>query len=339
MVYLPTWLHWDQMRQRPQYLLEALAAHGHDVWFTDPGTATTERRGTVRIVPDLRRVPGRQPILYVHFAPARQAFAHFREPVVIYDLLDDLSIYDDGHVPAGERVATHHGPLIREADVVIASSQTLLERHLAERDDIVLVATGVDPERFGSAAGRPADLPAPDPARPLAGYHGAVDDWLDFDLVEQVAGRLPGWRFVLVGPVADRVRSRADRLAAMPNVDLLGERPSDDMPAYVQAFDVAAIWFRVDLLTKAVSPLKLYEALAAGTPVVSTALPVAVAEPAVRVATGAPAFAAALAEAHAGAADPAFAAQARATAAGASWRERVRPLLERLDELGKRRAP
>ncbi len=337
-VYLPTWLTWDEMRQRPQYLLEAFAAHGHPVWFADPRAARPHRRGEVRVVPDLRGVPGRQPIIYAHFAPSRQAFDLFTDPVVVYDVLDDLAIYDDGHLPPAERVASHHPALIREADVVIASSPALVDRHRHERPDLLLVPNGADPARFAAPAPRPADLPL-DPERLLVGYHGAVAEWLDFELIAAVAELRPGWRFVLVGPVRPAARGDAAALRRLGNVSVLGERPSDAMPGYVQAFDVAAIWFRVDRLTEAVSPLKLYECLAAGTPCVSTPLPVAQDEPAVRVAADPAGFVAELEAARADAADEGWRSRAAATAAAASWDRRIEPLLARLDELGRRRAP
>ncbi len=338
-VYLPTWLTWDDMRQRPQYLLEAFAAHGHPVWFADPRAGRPYARGEVQVVPDLRAVPGRQPILYVHFAPSRQAFGHFTDPVVVYDVLDDLAIYDDAHLPTAERVATHHPALMREADLVVASSPALVERHRGERPDLLLVPNGADQRRFATPAARPADLPPPDPERPIVGYHGAVGEWLDYALLTAVAKQRPDWRFVLVGPIRPAAQRAAAALAQLTNVTVLGERPSDAMPGYVQAFDVGAIWFAVDRLTEAVSPLKLYECLAAATPCVSTPLPVAQDEPAVRVAADACGFVAELEAARADAADQAWRARAAATAAAASWERRIEPLLERLEGIGRRRAP
>ncbi len=339
-VYLPTWLGWDSMRQRPQYLLDAFADHGHPVWFVDPRARRAERRGGVEIVPDLRSVPGRHPILYLHFAPLRTEIARFHDPVVVYDILDDLSIYeaDEAGMPAERRYAAHHPGLVRDADAVIVSSPVLADLHRAERADLLVVPNGVDPKMFGTPAPRPADLPPADPDRPLVGYHGALAEWLDYRLIEEVAALLPDWRFAFVGPVRAQAAAAAKPLGALANVTLLGERPSDAMPAYVQAFDVGAIWFTVERLTEAVSPLKLYECLAAGTPCVSTPLPVAVAEPAVRVASDAQGFVAALRAALADREDDATAAVAAAAVAGASWAHRLEPLIRHLDSAGLRRA-
>ncbi len=340
-VYLPTWARWDVMRQRPQYLMAALAAHGHPAYFVDEAAGAARMDGGVHVVPDLGHVPGSDVILYVHFAPLRTAFGRFQSPVVIYDILDDLSIYEPDEVglPPERRVATHHGPLMQSAEIVIASSPALVERHRGERDDILLVPNGVDAARFARPVPRPADLPPAAAGRPLAGYHGAVGEWIDFDLIEAVARRLPQWDFAIVGPVLDRGKDGARRLRGIPNVHLLGERPSDAMPGYVQAFDVGTIPFLVNHLTEAVGPLKLYEYLAAGVPCVSTPLPVAVAEPAVRTAAAPEVFAAAVSSAAAEDDDAGVRAIAAATVAEARWEKRVAPLLERLDARAGRRVP
>ena len=338
-VYLPTWARWDVMRQRPQYLLAAFAAAGHPVYFVDP--REPEARVTaegVRVVPDLTAVPGAGVLLYVHFAPVRTLFDRFDSAAVVYDVLDDLSIYeaDETGVPAERRVAAHHPAVAASADVVIVSSPVLAGRHRGERADLVLVPNGVDHAAFSTAAPRPGDLPE---GRPIAGYHGAVAAWFDFDLLAAVAGLRPDLDFVVVGPVAPEVRRRADEVAAAPNVHFLGERPPAAMPGYVQGFTVGAIWFVVNDLTRAVTPLKLYEYLAAGKPCVSTPLPACREEAAARTAATPDEFAAALDAALAEAADPAYAAAATAAGRSADWSHRLAPVLERLDHLGLRRVP
>jgi hypothetical protein len=125
----------------------------------------------------------------------------------------------------------------------------------------------------------------------------------------------------------------------MANVAVLGERPSDDMPGYVQAFDIGAIWFVLDDLTEAVTPLKLYELMAAGVPAVSTPLPACVAEPLVHTAGDAAGFVAALEQARTEAGDPEFQARARAVGSNAGWVGRIAPLRERLDDAGLLRMP
>lgn len=336
MVYLPTWVRWDQMRQRPQYLLVAFAAAGHPVYFVDPLEPEPRQVDGVRIVPDVAQVPKQGVILYVHFAPMRHMFGLFDDPVVVYDILDDLSIYeaDEVDVPPERRVAAHHPHVMREAQVVIVSNRVLADTHRAERPDLIVVENGVDPARFGRPAPRPADLPE---EGPIVGYHGAVSYWFDFELLEQVASRRPEWRFVLVGPVDPRVKERAEQLAQLPNLVLLGERPSDDMPGYVQGFDVGSIWFQVTPMTRGVTPLKMYEYLAAGKGCVSTPLPACVEEPEVRTASDPEGFVAELEAELAAATDPAVVEARKLAARAHSWSARLEPALQRLRDLGLER--
>ena len=80
--------------------------------------------------------------------------------------------------------------------------------------------------------------------------------WFDFDLVAELARMKPDWTFELVGPVDPRAEAGAERVSELPNVHLTGERPSSEIAAYVQAFDVEIIPWRIDRMVEAVSPLR-----------------------------------------------------------------------------------
>lgn len=335
-VYLPTWLEWSVMRQRPQYLLSAFARAGHSVFFVDPREKAMRLMDGVNLVPTLSDVPGTHVLLYVHFAPLRDLFDRFESPAVVYDLLDDLSIYDadEKGMPEARRVRAHHPLLMESADAVIASSPVLLDRHRSERGDILLVENGVEVERFRVPQPRPPEIP---PGTPVVGYHGAVARWFDLELFREVATANPQWRFAIVGPVAPEIRAAVERVGELANVLLIGEQPSDRIAAFVQAFDVGAIWFQVDTLTEAVSPLKMYEYLAAGIPVVATPLPACVSTPGVRVASSLSEFGTAISQALG---EPgARSGDRQATAREASWDRRLAPLLQRFDALDLRNVP
>ena len=215
------------------------------------------------------------------------------------------------------------------ADVVVASSAVLEARHRPERNDLLLIPNGVDVARWQAPAGRPADLPD---GRPIAGYHGAIASWFDFDLLEAVASAMPEWTFALVGPVLSGAEEPAARLAEMDNVIFVGERSPEAVVGYVQHFDVGLVPFRLDEMTKAVSPLKLFEYLAAGVPVVSTSLPASEASPSAVVADTPERFSEAISRADGR--DQAWRSVATQEVAAASWNKRLLPVLERLDELG-----
>ena len=329
-VYPPTWLRWDEMKQRPQFLLEAFARAGHEVFFVDTAEQGVRRTDHVTIVPSLRHVPGTGPIVYTHFAPMRHVFDRFEDPVIVYDVLDDLSIYDDEEdgLPEARKVRSHHAHVMARADVAIVSNEILFERHSAERSDLIRVENGVDVAAFSASAARPTDLPA----GTVIGYHGMISTWFDFDLLDEAVAVRPEWTFVLVGPADDRIRARLDRSLNAANLLWLGERPSSEMPAYASGFDVGVIWFTVDHMTAGVTPLKMFEYLAAGTPCVSTPLPAASSTRGVRVASDADQMVAAIEAALSDDSD-----HVRRLGASHDWSDRLQPVLDRLDELGRRR--
>lgn len=332
-VYLPTWLQWEVMKQRPQYLLEALAAAGHEVWFVDPRLRTDQTLGDrVHLVRWLKATPRSGVILYTHFAPTQTLIDRYEDHVVIYDLLDDLAIYEPNErgMPAERTVRHHHRPLVEEADVVIASNPILLDRHRAEREDLVLVENGVDLDRFTMTGPVARSLPE----GPVVGFHGALASWIDFELLDAVIRLRPALQFVFVGPVDPLAKREAAELAALPNVHLLPAQPSDRIAEFVRGFGVGILPFVIDEMTEAVTPLKMYEYLASGVPVVATPLPECARHPAVHTASDADSFAAGIDDALEMSREER--AGLRTHSEAADWKQRVVPVLERLDQSGLR---
>jgi glycosyltransferase involved in cell wall biosynthesis len=332
-VYLPTWLEWEVMKQRPQYLLEALAAAGHDVWFIDPRLGEERvARERIHLVPSIASTPRSGVILYTHFAPTQTLIDRFTDTVVVYDLLDDLAIYEPNEegLPVERTVKHHHRPLVEEADIVLASNPVLADRHRTEREDLLLIENGVDIDRFipeGPVAGSL-------PEGRIVGYHGAVAPWFDFELFTAVADLRPNLTFVLVGPIDPETEDRADELSKLPNVTLLPAQSSEKIADYVRGFSVGVLPFVIDEMTEAVTPLKMYEYLACGVPMVATPLPACEREEVVQTAHDPASFAARIDESLLLTA--AERQDLRNHARTASWDRRVAPLLDRLESLGLR---
>jgi glycosyltransferase involved in cell wall biosynthesis len=104
---------------------------------------------------------------------------------------------------------------------------------------------------------------------PVVGYIGSVREWINVDLVCKLARSHPEYSILLVGPVAYGL----EELERCPNIVMLGARRYDSLPGYLSCMDVCLIPFKMNRLTSASNPIKLYEYLAAGKPVVSTAVP------------------------------------------------------------------
>src|SRR6266516_5308370 len=106
-------------------------------------------------------------------------------------------------------------------------------------------------------------------SKPVIGFFGLIADWVDLELIRFLAVARPGWNFALIGKITTDVRLFGD----LPNVHLLGQKTYEALPGYVKAFDVAILPSVMNELTIAANPLKLREYLAAGLPVVSSAIP------------------------------------------------------------------
>jgi glycosyltransferase involved in cell wall biosynthesis len=138
-----------------------------------------------------------------------------------------------------------------------------------------LVPNGADYPHFAAAAdGDGAETELTGLRRPILGFAGNMLPLkVDFDLVDRLAQARPEWSIALIGPAEGEAIAALSRLASRPNVRWLGPKTYEELPRYVGSFDVGLIPYRRNRYTEACFPLKLYEYLAAGKPVVASGLP------------------------------------------------------------------
>lgn len=162
--------------------------------------------------------------------------------------------------------------LLRGADVALAVSPRLLQRFktVQPRSYLLQNAADVDhfsPQRLAASAPHPALAALP---RPRVGFVGQVDERLDQDLLVYLSGARPHWQFVLAGRVKEGVD--VSRIAGRGNIQLLGYQPYVDLPSVLSGVDACVVPYRLTTLTQSCNPLKVYEYLATGLPVVATPL-------------------------------------------------------------------
>jgi hypothetical protein len=181
---------------------------------------------------------------------------------IVYDCVDDHSSYAGLRSP--RFVNQLEEQVSRESDVCFATTQELVNKILPYQSNTHLVTNGVDIELFLSHSKLlPKDLEGI--KTPIIGYFGAIQEWFDDDLIYETAKKRPDLSFVLVGPYREATKVKLN----LPNIYLLGRKPYEEAPAYINAFDVCLIPFIPSDLTLNISPLKFYEYCSLGKPTVS----------------------------------------------------------------------
>jgi len=163
--------------------------------------------------------------------------------------------------------------LLRRVRFAIVTQENLLPHRASICPNTFCVPNAADVALFTDAAFGRMEIPE-DIARipgPRLGFIGHIQYWIDLKLIRFLAEQRPDWSFVLVGPTAPL--ARLDVIKRLSNVHLLGRKPEELIPAYLQAFDCCLNPYVMGPLANYCSPLKLYEYLAAGKPVVSTDMP------------------------------------------------------------------
>jgi glycosyltransferase involved in cell wall biosynthesis len=193
--------------------------------------------------------------------------------LTVYDCVDDYAEQTRGDARRRALVTAADRSAAGLSRVVFATSRTQQRRLAALNANTHLVPNVGDHAHFAPAAERslatPEVLALP---RPVIGFAGnMLPGKVDFELLERLARTRPEWTLLLVGPVPEPERTA--RLRALPNVHLVGARPYAELPRYVAGFDVGLIPYVANDYTRSCFPLKLYEYLAAGKPVVATGLP------------------------------------------------------------------
>ena len=216
---------------------------------------------------------------------------------VLYEYIDDLApeIAEFSKLPVNIQekfdyaTADNHIPMTVTADL-------LRQQIIGLRGDknLAFSTNGVDPEHFRNIK---EDFVFNDVfqkvlnrGNKIVGYYGAMAKWMDYDLLKYVAAQLPDVDFVLIGKKYDDSFD-ASGVDAISNIHFIGPVPYADLPQYAAKFDICSIPFVVNSITNATSPLKLFEYMALGKPVLTTAMQESAKYDAVNIATDAEDFA------------------------------------------------
>jgi glycosyltransferase involved in cell wall biosynthesis len=204
-----------------------------------------------------------EPVLWSSNPLMTKHFGLLGERLSVFDAVDDWSEHPqkarmrrpilDGYQTARQR-----------ATVIFTVSKALADRLGVSRDNVHWLPNGVEIERFSGDTAPPssmASLPGP-----VLGYVGTLQERVDVEMLLAVAKRMPHASVALVGPIVSPAHFQ--RLKTLKNVHFLGAKSAAEVPAFVEAFDVCLMPHVDNNFTRSMDPMKLYEYLAAGKPVV-----------------------------------------------------------------------
>ena len=222
------------------------------------------RRWLARQLAACLHAPG-EAIFWIRFpTPELVPFVERASPaLVVYEVVDDHERGPGMNNRLRGRFRLAEDRLLSVAGLVFAWSEPIRYRLARLHPNVVPAPTAVDVQRFAAVVD---DEPA---APPVAVYAGSADFRFDRQLLAEVASALPEWRFILAGPVE---RSVAARLEPLPNVHLYGCVAQSAVPGLLARAAVCLLPYRRSGVSDSLFPIKLVEYLAAGRPVVSTAI-------------------------------------------------------------------
>ena len=301
-------VRWGYFRTRKQFLLSRFperwrvffaqppAARGDDPWeprregnvtyftvpFLKPGTTSPLYNGVASLAPGralieavaarylgrmLRRLGvGREPVVLTSNIYCPRALSRLPRKLLFYDFND--SPFQFAAAPPWAR--GYWQRTLAQVDAIFVVSE-YYRRELSGQTDrpLVLLGNGVEHARFAVPREVPSELAGL--PRPRIGYLGLLSHFLDFELLEALRRARRGGTLVLVGPGDPATDRQVRELAAREGVAVLGPRPYEDVPAWLQGLDLGVIPFRAALPhVQGINPNKVYQYLAAGLPVVTT---------------------------------------------------------------------
>lgn len=216
-------------------------------------------------------------VVWIHHPYQLEDVGLVNEKMLVYDCFDDYS----SNVKEKQltNLKKRENSILAHADVVFVVSEKLLRVMEDRAKHVYLIPNGADVELFAKATDTKTEIPSEISMlpHPLIGFVGKVAAWLDFELLARLAVSHPEWSLVFVGmyegdsKLSDLPGYRLFRQS--PNVYLFGPKPHTSLPGYLKAFDICIIPYRLEVQVPSSSPLKLYEYLATGKPIVSVNIP------------------------------------------------------------------
>lgn len=295
-VVLPN-IPWDFRKQRPQHIFSRLAKKNFNIFFVSPITSDREYISNIgkniyeihlktstkgNVLRDFHLNSKNREVLIASFNNQlkkylkKDSYIFVEHPVwkdVVFELGKYKTVYDlmdlySGFPEARAELVEAEEQLISKSDIVLTTADNLYEYAKGLNKNVHMIKNGCDFQYFSNPIKNGLLEGISD--KPIIGYFGAINSWFDVESLEYVIKENKDKYFVFIGSInTNSIR----RLYKYKNVFFLGEVDYEKLPGYLAYFDICTIPFLLNDLIKNTNPVKFYEYISSGKPVVSVRLP------------------------------------------------------------------
>lgn len=278
-------LRWDFVYQRPQHIISRLSKNLKILLIEEPwhrpeeqgSRLTVESENLHVLQPNVITIAeiatvlpqytyGQVNLGWFYSASFIPLLEYFTFDTLVYDCMDELSLFK----AASQQLVEQERTLMNKADIVFTGGKSLYESKAGMHNNVYCFPSSVDRHHFAKALNGlalPEDIASIN--TPIVGYFGVIDERVNLQLIYDTAILLPEVKFVMIGPLAKI--GEAD-LPRANNIHYLGIKDYKELPGYLKAFSIAMMPFALNDATKYISPTKTLEYMAAGKPIISTAI-------------------------------------------------------------------
>jgi len=237
---------------------------GNKLWPVNEANCMMVARNVRQVMEELGFF---EPVLWCYPPTSRPFLDAVPHAIACYDCVDEYSAFPGAWITTTRKMERQ---LVKGADAVFTTARSLYEDKKKFNKHTYFVPNVADFEHFNQATTAVPSRLVADLPRPILGFVGALNYKIDNDLLDELLELRPDWSFVFVGP--DRGMG-TDRFIGKSNMHFLGRRKIAELPPIMAAFDVCIIPYLVNRYTRGVLPLKFFEYLATGKPVITSPLP------------------------------------------------------------------
>ncbi len=271
LIHPSTFLIYTEMKQRPQHLFEACANLDIACLYIDATPHITPKiiNKNLYLIDKDSKVNYANYCVYSYYPFHYLEFVKIKPKILIYDVLDAPEIHQS------EEAIRCHDNMLMLADIIITSSKLLYMRYKKElkQQEIHYIPNAAAPNSLTKQA-RAADFP--NHRQKTIGYYGAIAEWFDFELLDKICSVMSDCQIILLGSCRKHLEEHKKLSVLLEkhhNLFYLGPKPYEHLSQYAHYFDVSIIPFLENEVTKNCSPVKLFEYMNIGKPIITSEMP------------------------------------------------------------------